>query len=98
MSPDDSPNVVAYRVGELEKTVAQGFLTIHNKLDELRDGFVSHEQLDEHQKKADLIHAEQGRRIKKLEDNNAWVVRLVLTAVILSILAIALKLTTLKGV
>lgn len=94
INPDDAPNVVAYRVGELEKTLKAGLLALHGKLDELRDGFVSHEQLAEAVKQGDLVHTDQERRISKLERWNEWLVRLVVGAVILAILALALNTKT----
>lgn len=87
-APDDTHPVLAYRVGQLEKATSEGFIRLENKLDVLRDGFVSHEQLAEQVKLGDQVHADHERRIKKLEDNNTWLVRLVVGAVILAAVAL----------
>lgn len=90
VDPDNSPTVVAYRTGQLEKAVSEGFKAVHEKLDLLRDGFVSHEELAESVKQGELVHANHDRRIRKLEGWNSWVVKIVLLAVILAILGLIL--------
>ena len=68
--PKDSPDVIAYRVGELEKSVNEGFKTVHQKLDELKDGFVTHEQFEKEVKEAGKLHANHETRIQKLEQKS----------------------------
>lgn len=98
VEPNDHPNVLAYRVGQLEKATTAGFdqtardfAGLHAKLDTLRDGFVSHEQMAEAIKQGDLVHADFEKRISKLEDWNSWGVRIVLGAVFLAVLGLVVK-------
>lgn len=42
---DTAPNVIAYRVGELEKTVVAGFKEHNDKLDTLINNFATKEEL-----------------------------------------------------
>lgn len=94
---DDAPAVVAYRVKKLEEAVAQGFDSLHSKLEELRDGFVSHDQLTEAIKAANLQHEIISNRIggiddrvKKLEKWQDRLIWLVIGSVILAGLALIL--------
>jgi hypothetical protein len=91
VEPNNHPNVLAYRVGQLEKTVNEGFITLHSKLDTLRDGFVSHEQMAEAIKQSDIVHADFERRISKLEGWNSWGAKIVLGTVFLAILGLVIK-------
>lgn len=65
--PQNAPDVVAYRVGKLEESVNSGFEKLHTKLDELRDGFVTHELLEEKLRESEKIHNDFEQRIRKLE-------------------------------
>lgn len=82
----DTQDVLAYRVGELEKSQAAGFARIDAKLDSIGQGFVTVNQLNIAQKNADDKHGEQDRRITRLEEWNTWAQRLVLGAVITGII------------
>ena len=88
--PDDTHPVLAYRVGQLEKATSEGFVRLEAKLDNLRDGFVSHDQLAEAIKLGDSVHADHERRIAKLEGWNTWLVRIVVGAVVLAVLAMVI--------
>jgi hypothetical protein len=88
---DAAPNVVAYRVGQLEVVVDKGFKALHEKLDELRDGFINHEQFDEAQKQNAQARAEIERRVYRLERWNDWLARLVIGAVVLAIIALVIN-------
>lgn len=85
MSDPDSPAVLAYRVGQLEKTQAEGFRSVNEKLDSLARNFTTKAELLSAQKVADLEHKELKERISKLEGWNIWIIRgvvgLVLAAV-----------------
>lgn len=94
IDPNDSPNVLAYRVGQLEKIVAEGFAkvdgnfaTMHAKLDMLKDGFVSHEQLAEAVKQGQIVHSDHERRIASLEGVQIWLIKIIIGAVLLAVLA-----------
>lgn len=47
MDEKDSPAVLAYRVGELEKSVANGFKTVERKLDQMNSNQASKVELEE---------------------------------------------------
>ena len=70
MDEKDSPAVLAYRVGELEKSVANGFKAVERKLDQMNSNQASKVELEEVriELKADLaglqgqIHVLERRR------------------------------------
>lgn len=83
----DSPAVLAYRVGQLEKTVKEGLESVNEKLDKL-SGFVTKEDADrilkDAESKAGLVHKDLEDRIKLLETfKNDVVGRIALYAVLL---------------
>lgn len=67
-NPDDNPEVVAYRVGALEETVRTGLEKLHDKLDSLRDGFVSHEEMAKYVAEGERVHTDHESRIRTLEE------------------------------
>lgn len=81
----DSQDVLAYRVGELEKSQAANFARIDLKLDSIGQGFVTVNQLNVAQQSADRKHREQDLRITRLEEWNIWAQRLVIGMVITAI-------------
>jgi len=54
----DSPSVLAYRVGQLEKTVSTGFTKLETKLEIMQAGFVRKEDLDALEEKASEEHTD----------------------------------------
>lgn len=64
---EDTQAVVAYRVGVLETTLSTGLKEINTKLDGLRDGVVSHEQLAEVEKAANKVHQDHESRLRTIE-------------------------------
>jgi lipid A disaccharide synthetase len=73
---DDSPGVVAYRVGRLEVAVREGFLTQAEQLRNIVDGFVTEKELTEAKAAGDEIHqrlTEQtnnhDNRLRTIEDD-----------------------------
>lgn len=73
----DTADVVAYRVGELEKAVTVGFREHNEKLDKLANNFATNSALDAVDK-----------RVSSLEGDRKWLVRLVVGAVILAMLSL----------
>lgn len=65
--PKDAPSVVAYRVGEVEKAVTEGFKSLHSKLEELKDGFVSHQQFEESVQERVKVTDDMEKRLRSLE-------------------------------
>lgn len=53
----DTPAVLAYRVGQLEKAVSDGFRTFSDKLDSLTHNFVTHADVTALEKQASAEHA-----------------------------------------
>ena len=52
----DSPSVLAYRVGQLEKTVSTGLTKLETKLDIMQAGFVKREDLDKIEEQVTAEH------------------------------------------
>lgn len=73
----DSPAVIAYRLGQVETAVKEGFQEHNTKLDALAENFAT---------KSDL--SSLGHRVRSLEADRIWLVRLVLGAVVFSLLAL----------
>lgn len=76
-SPDDLPTTVAYRtrqlevaVGDMSKQVTDGFVGVHQKLDTLKEGFVTHEQFTEAITASDKIHADHETRLNIIEKDS----------------------------
>lgn len=74
---ENTPGVVAYRVGQLEKAVNDGFKEHNDKLDQLVANFAT---------QADLVSV--SARVSDLESDRKWVVRLVLGAVLVAVLSL----------
>lgn len=75
--PDNNPGVIAYRVGQLERTVVQGFKEHNEKLDALVNNFTP---ISDHNA---LVS-----RVVSLESDRKWIVRLVIGAVVFTMLAL----------
>lgn len=78
---DDAPNIVAFRVGQLE----QRFDKFEDKLDDLASNFATIVYVD---KAIADISTNLGSRIAKLESINGWVIKIVLTSVLLGLLGL----------
>lgn len=62
----DSPSVLAYRVGQLEKTVSTGFTKLETKLEMMQTGFVKREDLDSLEEHATAEHEDIRMDIDKV--------------------------------
>lgn len=89
LQPEDTPIGLAVRVGQLERTTADGLKSLGDKLDTMANNFATQPQLLEAKQEAEKVHVGLASRIKALEAWNEWAVKIVLTVVILSILALA---------
>lgn len=56
MQPHDTPDVLAYRVGQLEKTTAAGLKEVKDELVNLKTHFVTHAELESAKAQADMEH------------------------------------------
>lgn len=56
LSAEDSPAVIAYRVGQLEKAVADGFVALGNKLEIMQSNFATKNDLTTLEKQASEEH------------------------------------------
>lgn len=63
----DSPGVVAYRVGQVEIVLKEGFSGLHDKIDRLADNFVPLQAFDEALNKAEEIHTDYEQRLRSQE-------------------------------
>jgi hypothetical protein len=77
VEPNDHPNVLAYRVGQLESAVKAGFAEHNDKLDNIVNSFAS---------KSDVTAVDV--RVTSLESDRKWLARLVIGAVVFSLLAL----------
>lgn len=84
---DDHPDVIAYRVGQLERSQAEGFARLEAKLDVMNNNLVTVGQLDAAKEEAKTVHREINKKIAKLEEWNTWAVRIVLGAVIIAVVS-----------
>ena len=68
---EDSPAVIAYRVGKLEEAIDHGFASVNEKLDKL-DGFLLRDEayriVEEERKTSKEAHTRLSDRLKALED------------------------------
>lgn len=74
---DNAPNIVAYRVGQLEDAVRIGFKEHNEKLDQLVTNFATNDTV-----------AGIDIRVTSLESDRKWLVRLVVGAVVFAVLAL----------
>lgn len=77
VEPNDHPNVLAYRVGQLESAVKSGFQEHNDKLDKIVNSFAS---------RGDVMAIDV--RVTSLESDRKWLARLVIGAVIFALLAL----------
>lgn len=73
----DSPAVIAYRLGQVEMAVKDGFDSHNKKLDEIVGTFATNER-----------HNALDVRVQSLESDRVWLVRLVVGAVVFALLAL----------
>lgn len=90
---EDSPAVLAYRVGEAEKAIREGFKSISDKLETMSDVFATHKDVAAAQTQAKLEHdaireevADVKRDVEKLQ-KKGWVHN-TLSAVLGGVLAL----------
>lgn len=89
LQPEDTPIGLAVRVGQLERTTSEGLKGLNDKLDTLVNHYATQQQLSDAKSEAEKVHVGLTSRIKKLEAWNEWAVKIVLSVVILSVLALA---------
>jgi len=53
---EDSPTVLAYRVGQLEKSSREGFKALSDKLDNMTDNFATHKDIEVAHDQAEMEH------------------------------------------
>lgn len=80
-SSPDSPAVIAYRLAQVEKAVSEGNSALNDKLDALVQGFVTKEFYLEQ-------HTTLAARVRSLENDRTWIIRLVGGAVVMALLAL----------
>ena len=69
---EDSPAVLAYRVGQLEKSTAAGFKALGEKLDKMSCTFVTFKDLDNAIADAGIAHDMLQKDIKNIQKQK-WV-------------------------
>ena len=63
-STTDDPKVLAYRVGQLEVAVKEGFDIVTTKIDNISKNFVSKRELEELEERASIEHRRIEQKIK----------------------------------
>lgn len=89
-APNDSPDVLAYRVGQLEIATATGLKEIKDELHNLQNTFVTTAEL------TDLKH-NLNKRLNKLEAWNEWAVKIVFAIIISAVIALVIAKPTIGG-
>lgn len=74
---EDSPAVIAYRMGQLENAVKAGFEKHDKKLDSLTSNFATKEEF-----------SSINTRVTSLESDRKWLARLVIGAVLFALLSL----------
>jgi hypothetical protein len=93
-SKDDSA-VLAYRVGQLEKTFAEGFQRLEAKIDDMTHNFVTKNDLMETEQRNTMEHSRlEGELdrveidVREIQEWMKWITRIVIGAVVAAVLAI----------
>lgn len=94
---EDSPAVIAYRVGKLEEAVSTGFSSVNDKLDKL-GGFVTKEDAEQivkaERERADAIHEDLDERLTDVE---TWREKIVTNIAKWTVIALVLMVLALYG-
>lgn len=85
---ENSPGIVAYRVGKLEEATTNGFNGLKDEIKALKDSFITEQRFADAEKASEAIHQSLSIRIGKIEKWLDWATRIVLGAVILAVLAL----------
>jgi hypothetical protein len=90
-----SSAVLAYRVGQLERSTEQGFSDVKAQnatqiqlINDFTREFVTKHDLDVVQREASGVHIGLSKRIVSLENWNRWIARIVFAIVISAVLAV----------
>lgn len=83
--PDDnSPTVIAYRVGQLEKTVREGFENQTAQLKSIVTGFVTEKEFTESKLEATEEYKRIWKAIREVKDQARWWVSTLVAIVLAS--------------
>jgi len=93
----DQKAVLAYRVGQLEKTTALGLKEIKDELHDLRNHYVTSKELKDAKDAEDVKHVEQDGRIASLEAWNEYAVKIVLGIILTAIIGLVIVNPTIGG-
>lgn len=77
---NDKPDVLAYRVGQLENAVREGFEAQSNKIDNLIGEFALTKDLNNAIKVAEDEHIQIWGAIKEIKNNAKWWLTITITA------------------
>jgi hypothetical protein len=92
-----SSAVLAYRVGQLERSTEQGFADVKAQnvtqiqlINDFTREFVTRHDLDTAQREGSAVHVGLNKRIVSLENWNRWIARIVFAIVISAVLAVVI--------
>ena len=85
---DDAPNIVAYRVSQLEKAVNTGFEKQAERLDAMVQGFVTEKEMTDAKQEGKLEHDRLWSEINKIKGWGTWVARTISALLIAAVLAL----------
>lgn len=66
---EDSPAVLAYRVGQLEKSSREGFKALSDKLDAMSENFATHKDIEVAKEQAEAEHRAIYIEIQDVKDD-----------------------------
>lgn len=66
---EDSPAVLAYRVGQLEKSSREGFKALSDKLDAMNENFATHKDIEVAKEQAEAEHRAIYIEIQDVKDD-----------------------------
>ena len=82
IDPKDQPAVLAYRVGEVERAVREGFVGQSKKLDEMVKGFVTEKEWNDFKETINEEHGQLWGAIKGIKSTARWLLGTVIAAVV----------------
>lgn len=83
----NTPGVVAFRVGLLERTVKEGFDRQSDKMDNILSAFVTKTELYDAKQESDRVHVSLQHQLDRVNNNIGWAVKIVLGIVMAALLA-----------
>lgn len=85
---ENAPAVLAYRVGQLEKTVATGFREIKSELADLKMHYATKADMQELEARNTMEHKRIDNEVSEIKAWMDWATRIVIGAVLVAVLSL----------